>query len=93
MPNVACLRQHSETVAHQNAILTAQRSNVGNGCERNQIQHCPDERIVFPELFRERECKLERDSDSREILVGILTTFLSWIQDSEHSGRASPGKW
>src|SRR2546423_3448142 len=70
-PEVACLRHHLEPVADEDAILAAERSDVGDGGERDQIEHRPYETVRLLQLFRQCEGELESDSDGGEILIGV----------------------
>src|SRR5689334_22072755 len=75
--------EHLQAVANENTILTTQLRDVGDSCERNEIQHSPDESVVLLELLCQCERKLECNRDSGEILVGIFASHLLRIENSE----------
>src|SRR4051812_13641032 len=69
--DVVCLREHLQPIPHKDAILPTQRRNVSNRCERNQVEHSPDEVFVLAERAGKRQSELERNTDRGEILIGI----------------------
>src|SRR6266542_2301365 len=89
---VSSLAHHAKPVADEHPILSAQRRDVGNGGERDQIEHCPDEAVSFSQLLRQSKRKLECDADGGEILIGIPAARTAWIQDGDAIGKRAGGE-
>ena len=69
MPGRSAIVQQLEPVAREDAILAAQRRDVGDRRERDEIEQAIDEVLVAAHRARQRERELERDADRGEILV------------------------
>ena len=81
--NVARIGQHLETVADENAILTAERRDVRNRRQRDKIQHRPYEVVVGAELAGESEGELEGYADGGEVLIRISVARPLGIENRE----------
>ena len=68
-PEVLRLGEHLEPVAREDAVLAAQRRDVGDRRERDEIEHAVDDVLVAAQRARDGERELERDADRGEILV------------------------
>src|SRR5690349_15643893 len=77
-------REELESVADEDAILTAQRSDIGDRRERDEIEHAVDRILVRAHRARERQRELECDTDGGKILVRRLAAGTSRI---EHRDR------
>src|SRR4051794_1936309 len=63
------LGKHLEAVAREHAILAAQRRDVGDRRERDEIEHPEDAVLVAAERARDGQRELERHADGGEVLV------------------------
>src|SRR5689334_11813410 len=50
--DVLRLRKHLQAVSHKHAVFAAQLCNVCNSRERDEIEHSPDESVVFSHFTR-----------------------------------------
>ena len=88
---VGRLLHYLEPRAREHAILAAQRCDVRDGRERDQVEHAGTHFSLPSHCARERERELERDADRREILVGILTPVALRIQNRQARGQGLQG--
>lgn len=82
-PDISRFRQHPETISHENPVFSLELRNVSDRCQRNQVEHAPDERIFLLEVFGQRERELERNADRGEVLVRVFAATLLGIQYRE----------
>ena len=68
-PRALRLGQQREAAPHEHPVLTAERCHIGNGRERDEIEHVEHDVLVAAHHPRQLECELERDSNRREVLV------------------------
>ena len=86
------LRHEPQTITREDSVLTAQRRDVRNGRERDQVEHVVDEVRVRAELLGKREHQLERDADCGEVSIGILRRRALRIQHGEALGQRPAGQ-
>ena len=78
MPGRCGLVQQLEPVADEHAILAAQRRDVGDRRQRDEVEHAVDDVLIAAHGARERERQLERDADRGEILVASTCSRAAW---------------
>ena len=82
-PLIRGLLHHLEPEPREHAILSAQRRDVGDRRERDEIEHAVHRVLVAAQRARECERELERDAHRSEILVRVLAAVLLRIEHRE----------
>ena len=84
------VRQRGQAVAHQHAILAAQRHHVRDGAHHHEIKHLTAQALPVGQALHQGAGQLEGDAHAGQILEGIAAARLTGVED-RHGVRQARG--